>query len=241
MSRAALWRRRDVWRRKPILRMLYGEWYRTVVSHLQPGLTLEVGGGSGNLKEFAAAVICTDVVEVPWLDAVADAQRLPFASGSLANVVLFDALHHIERPRLFFEEAVRVLRPGGRLVVMDPYISWLSWPVYRFLHPEPMHFSGDLLTATAAERGRQPVDANQAVATILFERSFDDFQRRYPQLRKLAHQRHAFFAYPLSGGFDRPSLLPLGLVRPLLALERALGSLGRILAFRVLVVLERLA
>ena len=241
MSDALLLRHRDVWSRKPILRALYGHWYREIASHLKPGPTVEIGGGTGNLKEFAPNVICTDLVPTPWLDAVADAQRLPFSSASLSNMVLFDALHHIEQIRLFFDEAVRVLCPGGRIVVMDPYISWLSWPVYQFLHSEPVDLRQDPMSVETFREGRKPFDSNQAVATIVFERSFGDFQRRYPQLHKLVHRRQAFLAYPLSGGFDHRSLVPMFFLEPLLALERALSFLDRYLAFRILVVLERLA
>jgi SAM-dependent methyltransferase len=230
---------RAVWQNKPVLRALYTAWYEEIASYLQPGCTLEVGGGTGNLKEFAPQVVCTDVVELPWLDVVADAQCLPIAAGTLANIVLFDALHHIENVRLFFDEALRVLRPGGRIVVMDPYISWLSWPVYHCVHPEPVDFTQDPLRLRPPRADRAPFDANQAVATMLFERSYAAFQRQYPQLDKRVHRRLAFFAYPLSGGFEHPSLLPMPFVQPMLALERALWFLDRFLAFRMLVVLEK--
>ena len=239
MSDEVLRRHQSVWKAKPILRLLYTEWYRELAAELSSGPTLEIGGGTGNLKEFAPSVVCTDIVRVPWLDAVVDAQRLPFRTGSIGNIVLFDALHHIERVRLFFDEAVRVLKPGGRILIMDPYVSWASWPVYRFLHPEPVDLHADPLEERRANPARRPFDSNQAVATILFERAFDAFRGRYPQLGKRLHRRMAFFAYPLSGGFEHPSLLPMWLVRPVLALERVMSVLGRILAFRILVVLEK--
>ena len=232
-------RHQAVWKTKPILRRLYTGWYEELAVYLRPGQTLELGGGTGNLKEFAPSVVCTDIVRMPWLDAVVDAQHLPFRAASMSNIVLFDALHHVESVRLFFDEAVRVLQPGGRIIIMDQYVSWASWPVYRFLHPEPLDLGADPLAMPPASPGRQPFDANQAVSTILFERAFDEFQRQYTQLRKLAHRRMAFLAYPLSGGFEHPSLLPLWLVRPVLAIERALGFLSRWLAFRILVVLEK--
>lgn len=239
MSNEILRRHQAVWRNKPILRLLYTQWHEEILSYLQPGRTLEVGGGTGNLKEFSPNVLCTDVVKVPWLDTIADAQYLPFASKTMANIVLFDALHHIEQVGLFFDEAVRVLRPSGRIVIMDPYISWLSWPIYHFLHSEPVDFNLDPLRLQPPRADRKPFDANQAIASILFERAFEDFQRYYPQLEKRVHRRMAFFAYPLSGGFDHPPLVPMLLVRPLLAVERALDRLGRFLAFRILVVLEK--
>lgn len=239
MSNEILRQHQAVWQSKPILRLLYTEWYREIVSWLQPGQTLEVGGGTGNLKEFAPTVVCTDIVKLPWLDAVADAQQLPFVSDSLANIVLFDTLHHLENVRCFFDEALRVLQPGGRVIIMDPYISVCSWPVYHFLHPEPVDFRQDPLTLSPMQPGRKPFDANQAISTILFERSSRRFHELYPSLKKLQHHRLAFFAYPLSGGFDHSSLLPVFLVRPVLALERVLRLLNRFLAFRVLVVLEK--
>lgn len=239
MSEEILGRHQAVWKTKPILRYLYTAWYEELAACLRSGRTLEIGGGTGNLKEFAPSVICTDIVRVPWLDAVVDAQRLPFRTASINNIVLFDALHHIEGVRLFFDEAVRILKPGGRILIMDPYVSWASWPVYRFLHPEPVDLKADPLEMSLANPARKPFDANQAVATILFERAFDAFQRQYPQLGKRVHRRMAFVAYPLSGGFERPSLLPMWLVRPVLALERGLSFLSRLLAFRILVVLEK--
>jgi SAM-dependent methyltransferase len=239
MSDEILLRHQIIWQQKPVLRLLYREWYQEIAGWLQPGRTLEVGGGTGNLKEFAPSVVCTDIVKLPWLDAVADAQQLPFASSSLANIVLFDTLHHLENVRYFFDEALRVLQPGGRVIIMDPYISLCSWPVYHFLHPEPVDFDQDPLALSPLQPGRKPFDANQAISTILFERSSRRFEELYPMLKKLRHHRLAFFAYPLSGGFDHPSLMPTWMVPPLSAVERFLGVLSRYLAFRILVVWEK--
>jgi hypothetical protein len=58
-------------------------------------------------------------------------------------------------------------------------------------------------------------------------------------LKKLRHHRLAFFAYPLSGGFEQPSLMPAWMMRPVLACERVLDAWSRYLAFRILVVLEK--
>lgn len=239
MSDDILLQHKTVWEQKPILRVLYSDWYREIVKWLQPGRTLEVGGGTGNLKEFFPGVLCTDVVRLSWLNAVADAQFLPFSTNSFANIVLFDTLHHIENVRLFLDEAVRTLQPRGRLVIIDPYISWFSWPIYHFLHPEPVDFSQDPLQLRLPKGDRKPFDANQAVSTILFERSYGVFRKQYPQFEMRLRKRIAFFAYPLSGGFEHPSMLPLKLVRPVLALERTFQFLSRFLAFRILVVLEK--
>ena len=240
MTEEILKQHKATWEKKSVLRALYTSWYEEIVTKLAPGNTLELGGGSGNFKEFAANVVSTDIIPLPWIDRLADAQNLPFEDRSFDNIVMFDVLHHIENVTLFFDEALRVLRSGGRIAIMDPYISVLSWPVYNFLHPEPVNFKQDPLTWVAPVKNRQPFDANQAFATILFERNFNDFKEKYPQFNKVYHRRLAFFAYPLSGGFEKPSLLPMSLLKPVLNLENALALMNRFLAFRILVVLEKI-
>jgi hypothetical protein len=152
---------------------------------------------------------------------------------------LFDTLHHIENVSLFFDEALRTLKSGGRIIIMDPYISWASWPVYRYLHPEPVDLTQDPLLLTIPRADRQPFDSNQAMATILFEKELARFQLCYPGLAVRQIKRLAFFAYPLSGGFEHSSMIPTSLVAPTLRLERKLGWLAQLLAFRLFVVLER--
>lgn len=222
MSEEILRKHKEVWNNKPIIRALYTSWYEEIATQLIPGKTLELGGGSGNFKEFAPNVTSTDIVPLPWIDMVVDAQNLPFANQSFDNLVLFDVLHHLENVTLFFDEALRVLRPGGRVAMMEPYISLLSWPIYTLLHPEPVDFSQNPLALVKPTLGRKPFDANQAFATILFERSFNKFQQKYPGFKKKYHRRLAFFTYLLSGGFEHPSLLPMVIVEPLLALENSL-------------------
>jgi hypothetical protein len=99
-------------------------------------------------------------------------------------------------------------------------------------------FDQNPLALSPLQPGRKPFDANQAVSTILFERSSRRFHELYPSLKKLRHHRLAFFAYPLSGGFEYPSLMPMWMLGPVLTLERLVGVLSRYLAFRILVVLE---
>jgi SAM-dependent methyltransferase len=239
MSEELLQQHKIIWEQKPILRALYTSWYKEIAAQIVLGNTLELGGGTGNFKAFAPNVVSTDIVPLPWLDAVADAQNLPFDNQSFDNIVMFDVLHHIENVTLFFDEALRVLRPGGRVVMMEPYISFASWPIYHFLHPEPVDFKQNPLDWVEPSPERKPFDANQAFATILFERQYSLFQKKYPQFVKRYHHRLSFFAYPLSGGFDKPSLLPMSVLKQVLALENALSFMSRFLAFRVLVVLEK--
>ena len=230
--------RRRVWGSKEIIRRLYSRWYAVIREALIPGRTLELGGGSGNLTEFLPEAITSDVVFAPWLDAVMDAHAIPFKKESLDNIVLFDVLHHLAAPAVFFHEVERVLKPEGRAVLMEPYVSWLSHPVYRFLHAEGMTWDKDPFVDQSLER-KEPFEGNQAVPTLIFQKQKERFSEIFPRLRIIRQKTMDIFLYPLSGGFHNPSFCPLFLWRPLEMLERVLRPFNRFLAFRLFVVLEK--
>ncbi len=201
---------------------------------------VEIGSGAGWIKSYLPGIITTDIQQAPWLDLVADARQLPFDRASLANLVLVDALHHLAQPRRLFAEACRVLRSGGRIILLEPGISPVSGLLYRLFHHEPVDMSADPLDgAWPVDRG-DPYDANQAVASLLIGRCRRRFLAAFPELRFLCARWISLFAYPLSGGLRPGSLLPEIAVDPLIVLEQWLEpALGRFFGFRVLVVLER--
>jgi len=49
-----------------------------------------------------------------------DAERLPFPAGSFDLVSCQCAFHHLPKPQLVLQEMVRVAKPEGRLVIIDP-------------------------------------------------------------------------------------------------------------------------
>lgn len=206
------------------------------------GNILEIGGGAIDAGTEGRDVLVTDIQFAPWLDVVADAQQLPFDDKSFGNIVMMDVLHHLESPRLFFEEAVRLLRPGGRIVMLEPAMTPVARTFYTNFHEEPVDLSVDPLTVRDAIPDRDPYDANQAIPALLFGRELRRFQDMFPDLSLRRMQYLSLFAYPLSGGFKHWSLLPCWLVRPLLLIEaRLLPLIGHLMGFRMLVVLERAA
>jgi SAM-dependent methyltransferase len=105
---------------------------RRLVAPLAPGRALDVGcGGGGNtgvLRDLgwrvsgleyspAAAGLATrrglDVVR-------GDARRLPFADESMDLVMSTDMWEHIDDDEAVARESLRVLKPGGRLLVAVP-------------------------------------------------------------------------------------------------------------------------
>ncbi len=230
--------RRAIWAAKPIIRKLYEKWYGCIQQALRPGRTLELGGGSGNLTDFLPEAITSDIVYEPWLDAVMDAHAIPFKEESLDNIVLFDVLHHLAAPAVFFQEVERVLRAKGRAVMMEPYVSWLSFPVYRFLHAEGMEWDTDPFLDQSSER-KEPFEGNQAVPTLIFQKQKEKFLETCPRLRIIRQETMDLFLYPLSGGFHNPSFAPKFLWRVLEFGEDLLKPFSNYLAFRLFLVLEK--
>jgi SAM-dependent methyltransferase len=231
---------RDTWKRKPVLRAIYDDFYDRIAAACVPGTTIEIGGGIGNLKERLPDVVATDLQFAPWLDCVANAQRLPFAKDVASNIVMVDVLHHVEFPYRFFSEAGRVLRKGGRIVMIEPAITWGSTLFYRFLHHEPVCTSADPLLDGEPAPDRDPYDSNQAIPSLIATRHRVRFHRLFPDLRIVSVNWFSFAVYPLSGGFRRWSFIPARLARAALTAERVIEPVaGPIAGFRMMMVVGR--
>lgn len=233
---------RDIWEKKPGLRAVYNDIYDRIGAQMRPGSALEIGGGSGNLKERRPDTVSTDIQFAPWLDAVCDAQRLPFPARQFDNVVMVDVLHHIEFPLHALREFHRVLRPDGRLICCEPAITPLGGLFYRLFHEEPVDMSADPLVEGTVTEGRDPWLSNQAIPTLLAGKYRERLKALLPGLELAALERFSFLAYPLSGGFQEWSLLPQSLAGRLLSAEWKLRKLfGPLAAFRLLAVYRRVA
>jgi len=102
--------KQNIWKSKEILRRLYFKWYKAIRNSMVHGPTLEIGGGSGNLKEHFPNAASSDLLFAKWLDAVLDAHHLPFKDETFSNIVLFDVLHHLKKPVIFLSDAKAI--PG---------------------------------------------------------------------------------------------------------------------------------
>jgi ArsR family transcriptional regulator len=106
-----------------------------IAALLELGDVLDVGSGDGaaasSLAPYCRSLTCIDVnarmVEAvnerlgrfPQVKAaLADVHELPFAPAAFDTVLVFHTLTHAERPARALSECARVLRPGGRLVLL---------------------------------------------------------------------------------------------------------------------------
>lgn len=246
-AREQLFLHRRIWDEKPVLRHIYnGEFFaRFVAQRKTDGFSIEVGAGPGLFKQFFPSVIATDLISCPWLDTVGDAQQLPFRSASVANIFGLDMLHHLAAPKELLREASRILVPGGRLILIEPWITPFSWIIFRFFHQERCDLSDTRWALPDSQQtAKKPAfDGNQAIPYLLFgPRQCWNTLRDLPQLQLVTREPFCLFAYLFSGGFNHRSLLPQFLYPLVARFEKlTLPLWRRLAALRVLLVFEKIS
>ena len=93
------------------------------------GRVLDAGAGRGAYRDLllrhADTYVGMDIGGSSATTVVGDAQRLPFVDASFDTVFCSQVLEHVPEPWLALAEFRRVLRPGGKLILSVPHISWL--------------------------------------------------------------------------------------------------------------------
>jgi SAM-dependent methyltransferase len=248
VSREQLNRHRRLWTEKPVLAEVYSVWFNMLLEVApETGRVVEVGSGPGLLSAEArrrrpgVRWIATDLLEVPWNDVVADGHVLPFRDGSADAIVGLDVVHHLASPAAFFRETARVLRPGGRLAVVEPWISPFSFAIYRLFHQERCSLRLRDPWQPFADAGAAAKDAFEGDAAVLPALVRSTSPERWRELGLAPPEIRLLnaFAYILSLGFRDASLLPRRLAGTFIGLDERTSALGSLLALRALAVWRR--
>lgn len=243
--RSELKYQKDIWERKAILRSLYHHWYSRIVALLaQHAPVVEIGSGCGNFKEYYPACTATDVVRVgPWIDRVVDAHRLDFPKNSVGNLVVFDVIHHLQRPLGFLRQAEQALCPGGRLIFCEPAVTPWSRFVYGTFHHEPLDMRWDVFGLDSRPPDSDPghLFANAAIGELLFWKNRGRTLEQIPLMRLRSAEKFGFLLYPLTGGFGYRAYLPRWGFEKALRVEDALMRpfASWLTGLRMIVVLEK--
>lgn len=199
--------RKQVISTKPLLKAIYDEWYAMLAAGLPAGSgpVLELGSGAGYCDRFIPGLITSELLYCPSVQLGLDAQHMPFADGSLRAIVFTGVLHHIPNVRLFFAEAERSVHPGGRILMVEPWVTAWSRFAYKNLHHEP--FSPEATDWSFPSSG--PLSgANIAIPWIVFERDRGIFESEFPRLEIEQIRPFLPFRYIVSGGLGIRNLMP---------------------------------
>lgn len=230
------------WQRKPVLRRAYRDFHERIAAQIDrqlAGKIVELGSGIGNIRDVIPGCIRTDLFPNPWIDQVENAYALSFKDQECSHLILFDVFHHLRHPRTALRECRRVLEPGGRVILFEPYISLAGRFVYGPAHHEPIGFSDPIAIDAPPSFAvdRDTYYAAQGNATRLFWRG------EYPELLEgwevVARERIGAWPYALTGGYSKPQLYPAAAYSLVTALDRLLERVPRLLALRALVVLRK--
>jgi len=231
--------RRQIIQEKRFLRQIYQEWYKAIAEALPAGEdpVLEVGSGAGFLSDFVPGLITSEIFFCPGISTVLDASQLPFRDGTLRAIVMTDVLHHMPQSRRFFAEMTRCVRPGGVVVMIEPWVSLWSKFIYRRLHHEPFRPEA---SAWEFPPSGPLSGANGALPWMIFARDRDDFEREFPEWQIRIIEPGLPFRYLLPGGVSMRSLVPAAALHFFRWLEHLLQPWMRTWAMFAEIILVRL-
>ena len=228
----------DIIRKKPFLKRVYIDFYTQFAEFVQGHegkVLVEIGSGGGFIKEVIGNVITSEVIELPGVDKVFSALDMPFDEGSVDAFFMFDVLHHITEPRKFFAEALRCLKEGGKIVMIEPANTPLSRYIYKNFHHEPF----DEQSNWELDRIGRLSHANGAMPWIIFTRDREIFEKEFPFLKIVKIRNHTPLRYLLSGGLTLRQLVPSFTYTPIKYLEYLLFPLNNLLGMFQTIVLQK--
>jgi SAM-dependent methyltransferase len=212
-------------------------WYKALYDGLigqEPGIermkVLEIGSGTSPLRHFLPGVITSDILDLDYLDIVfdchqiADLDRIP--DHSLDVITLTNVLHHLRDPLAFLRGAARKLARGGRVYMTEPYFSWLSYPMYKLLHHEPVDFG---ITRPVLNQIEGPLStSNQAMPHMIFI-TRPEWRAELADLYDMDKLGLSYFtslSYPATGGISRIFPVPHGLYRLFFSVDHAVARIA---------------
>ncbi len=230
-----------LWKRKPLLHEIYIGFHELMAQHLSKlpdGKIVELGSGMGNIHETIPGCIRTELFPFPWIDQMENGYKLTFENNSVSDLLMVDVFHHLRYPGTALREFNRVLKPGGRLIMMEPGISLLGNLVYGPFHPEPIGTAGEI--KWFAPEGWSPDALNYYSAQGNASRIFvqNHFSEQLNDWNTVGVKRLTAISYAASGGYSRPQLYPTFAYSFMKLIDKLLSPFPAIFTTRLLVVLE---
>jgi len=232
----------EYWRRKPLLQMVYNDFYRLIaqnLSQLPDSKVIELGSGLGNIHSVITDCIRTDLFPYPWIDQIENAYQLSFENESVSDLILTDVFHHLKYPGTALNELYRVLRKGGHVIMLEPCMSLLGGIVYGMFHSEPIAVTRKIEWFAPDKWSPDQIDyyAAQGNGTRIFVgNKYSALLKDWQNVKTI---RLSAIAYAASGGYSVSQLYPIKALPMLRKLEKTLNLFPTLFATRLLVILEK--
>jgi SAM-dependent methyltransferase len=207
------------------------------------GKILEIGAGNGMSKDFIQRdeIVRTEFMEsVPqYVIGGIDGANLPFDDNFFSSAFAVDAMHHIPESLKAINELLRVTEPGGKIVLVEPYVSLFSYPVYKIFHNERTNFR---LNPSEYRNwvSAAPGDGNQGLTQNLLKyikRGY--FSLNYADV-KIQQKFISPFSFFATGGLSNPLPISPKFINILLKLENKIPNLIlRLIGSRTVVVMQK--
>ena len=240
-------KQRSIFEKKKSLYLFYECLFELVLIEIRklrsPLRIVEIGSGAGFSSVFLKEIeyLKTDAIDTGLQDLIVDAQVLPFDDETLDVIFGVDVFHHISKPFQFLEEASRTLRKDGKLILVEPAITPFSWPIYKFLHPEPMKWSVTV-TKDFEFSGSDVMDANNALPSLVFRNNACGDLNEFGLALKYETRLFGFMSMLATGGINNAWSVPIlnRLVPRLFDWElRKSRRFGSTFFLRTLIVIEK--
>ena len=229
---------------KEFLKILYGLVYSEVKKAKN---ILEIGSGAGISKMHLDSlnILRTDLFDFPMSEVKGgiDSHNLPFKDKTFDSSFAIDVLHHLAKPLTALNELKRVtnLEEGGRIVLIEPFVTFLSYPIYKIFHSEKTSnpwrkkYSEPFISEI-------PEDGDQALSRLLFEskEGKDLLLELFPEQQfKISIKIFSIFSFFVTGGLSNPLPISPKIVKIIFKLECLLPQwLLKILGSRCIIVIE---
>lgn len=200
------------------------------------GPTLFLPSDSLTFATARPGMLTTHATLAPGALCVCSAEALPFPADTFACVVGFDVLGHCPHPARVLSEAARVLAPGGRAVLVEPWTG----PAGRLFHG----LRGHRRVAPGLDPWFDAGPANAAAPRDCLVDRVDELPRHAPELKVVEVTPFGGLGEILA---SRPANAPVNhagrVTRHLARLDRLPGPLRHLLngwlATRALCILEK--
>jgi SAM-dependent methyltransferase len=209
---------------------------------------LEIGSGAGISKMYLASlnILRTDIFGFPLNDVRGgiDSHKLPFQNGSFDSCIAIDVLHHLANPITALAELKRVTKLDnfGRIVLIEPYVTPFSYPIYRLFHSEKTS-NPWLKKYSEPFISEKPEDGDQALSRLLFTKRDGQalILKLFPaQEYRIDVKVFSIFSFFVTGGLSRPLPVPRKLIQSLFKLESFLPQkVMKILGCRCIIVIRK--